>query len=206
MYTISEEGDIFGYIRVSSKDQKLDRQLDAMKDQNVPLKNIYYDKITGSTFERPGYKRLLRKVKKGDLIIVKSIDRFGRDYEEIENQWRIITKEKRVDVQVLDMPLLNTRESATGLTGVLIADLVLKVLAYVADIERKNNKHRQREGIESARQKGVKFGRPKKEIDISKWIRIVKSWRNNEISCQEACAHLDCSRSFFYKKIKDLQI
>lgn len=155
----------YGYIRVSSKDQCIDRQIIALAESEFELdkKMIYIDKISGKNFERPQYKKLMKKLKPGDILVILSIDRLGRNYEEILEQWRIITKEKRVDIVVLDMPLLDTRQRADNLTGAFISDLVLQILSYVAQVERENTRRRQREGIDAAMRRGVKFGRPKRQ-------------------------------------------
>ena len=156
--------DMYGYVRVSSKDQCEERQLIAMQEFGVSEKNIFLDKLSGKDFERTQYKRLLRKLRPGDVVVIKSIDRLGRNYGEIQEQWRLITKEKRADIVVLDMPLLDTRQKAEDLTGTFIADLVLQILCYVAQVERENIKQRQAEGIAAAKARGVKFGREKKPI------------------------------------------
>lgn len=145
---------MYGYIRVSTKDQHEDRQMIAMQEFGVSEKHIYMDKLSGKDFDRPQYKRLLRRLKGGDTLVVKSIDRLGRDYSEIQNQWRIITKEKKANIVVLDMPLLDTRQKGRDLTGTFIADLVLQILSYVAQVERENIKQRQAEGIAAAKAKG----------------------------------------------------
>ena len=150
---------IYGYIRVSSKDQNEDRQLIALNEVGVERKNIYLDKKSGKDFDRPQYKKLLRKLKKDDLLYIKSIDRLGRSYEEILQQWRILTKEKGIDIVVLDMPLLDTRRGK-DLMGTFLSDIVLQVLSFVAENERTNIKQRQAESIAAAKAKGVKFGRP----------------------------------------------
>lgn len=148
----------YGYIRVSTKDQNPERQFVAMQEQKIKKSNIYLDKMSGQDFSRPQYLRLLRQLKRGDVIVVKSIDRLGRNYEEILEQWRKITKEIGADIQVIDMPLLNTSSSHSDLTGVFIADLVLQILAYVAETERAFIKQRQAEGIAAAKQNGISFG------------------------------------------------
>ena len=152
-------GNIYGYVRVSSVDQNEDRQLIAMNQLNVPEKNIYIDKQSGKDFERPEYKKLVKKIKEGDLLYILSIDRLGRNYDEIQKQWRILTKEIGIDICVIDMPLLDTR-NGKDLMGTFIADLVLQILSFVAQNERENIKKRQAQGIAAARAKGVKFGRP----------------------------------------------
>lgn len=155
---------IYGYIRVSTKEQCEDRQLIALRDFPVCDDKIFMDKLSGKDFNRPQYKKLLRKLKRGDILVVKSIDRLGRNYEEILNQWRIITKEKQADIVVLDMPLLDTRKTGRNLTGTFVADLVLQILSYVAQTERENIRQRQMEGIAAAKLRGVQFGRPRKPV------------------------------------------
>lgn len=156
-------GNIYGYVRVSTKEQNEDRQLIALHDVGVMQKNIYMDKQSGKDFNRPQYKKLLKKLKPGDLLYIKSIDRLGRNYEEIRNQWRIITKEKNADIYVIDMPLLDTRRGK-DLLGTFISDLVLQLLSFVAENERTNIKQRQAEGIAAAKAKGIRFGRPPKPL------------------------------------------
>lgn len=155
---------IYGYIRVSTKEQNEDRQRIALAEFPVPENHIFLDKLSGKDFERPQYKKLTKKLRPGDILVIKSIDRLGRNYEEILNQWRIITKEKRADIVVLDMPLLDTRQTGRDLTGTFVADLVLQILSYVAQTERENIKQRQKEGIAAAKLRGVQFGRPRKPL------------------------------------------
>lgn len=150
---------IYGYVRVSTKEQNVARQFGAMRKFPVEEKNIVVDKFSGKDFNRPNYKKLLKTMKKGDVLVVKSIDRLGRNYDEILEQWRLLTKERHIDIVVIDMPLLDTREGR-DLTGTLIADIVLQLLSYVAQSERENIKQRQREGIMAAKARGIKFGRP----------------------------------------------
>ena len=171
---------IYGYVRVSTKDQNEDRQMIAMLEFPVPEKNIIVEKQSGKDFNRPRYRRLIRKMKKGDLLVIKSIDRLGRNYEEIIQQWRYLTKEKGIDIVVLDMALLDTREGK-DLTGILIADLVLQLLSYVAQTERENIRQRQKEGIQAAKRKGVQFGRPKIPVP-DQFTELKQQWKNNEIS------------------------
>ncbi len=154
---------IYGYIRVSSRDQNEDRQLIAMREIDVPEKNIYTDKQSGKDFERPQYKKLVRKLKRDDLLYIKSIDRLGRNYEEIQNQWRLLTKDKGVDICVIDMPLLDTRRGK-DLVGTFLSDIVLQVLSFVAENERVNIRQRQAEGIAAAKARGVRFGRPPRPL------------------------------------------
>ena len=153
----------YGYVRVSSQDQHEDRQLISFEELKIPKGNIYVDKMSGKDFSRPNYKKLLRRIKAGDILYIKSIDRLGRNYDEIQNQWRIITKEKKVDIVVVDMPLLDTRKEK-NLLGTFISNLVLQLLSFVAENERINIRQRQAEGIAAAKKRGVKFGRPPKEI------------------------------------------
>lgn len=155
---------VFGYVRVSARDQNEDRQLLALREIPVPEENIFLDKQSGKDFNRPGYLRLMKRLRPGDLLVVKSIDRLGRDYDEIMEQWRVITKEKGTDILVLDMPLLDTRKKGRDLTGTFIADMVLQILSYVAQTEREAIRKRQAEGIAAARVKGVRFGRPRKPV------------------------------------------
>ena len=154
---------VYGYVRVSSRDQNEDRQLIAMKEVDVSEKNIYLDRQSGKDFNRPQYLKLVRKLKKDDLLYIKSIDRLGRNYEEILEQWRLLTREKGIDIVVLDMPLLDTRRGK-DLMGTFLSDIVLQVLSFVAENERSNIRQRQAEGIAAARARGVRFGRPPKPL------------------------------------------
>ena len=190
--------ELYGYVRVSTKDQCEERQLIAMQEFGVPEKNIFLDKLSGKDFERPQYKRLLRKLRPGEVLVVKSIDRLGRNYGEIQEQWRIITKEKRADIVVLDMPLLDTRQKAEDLTGTFIADIVLQILCYVAQVERENIKQRQAEGIAAAKARGVRFGREKKPIPDTFPPRWEK-FRRGEITARAAAAELGVVHSTFLK-------
>ena len=160
MLTIAE---IYGYVRVSTKEQNEDRQLIALRELRIPEKNIYMDKQSGKDFERPQYKKLIRKMKKDDILYIKSIDRLGRNYEEILEQWRILTKDKRIDIVVLDMPLLDTRRGK-DLMGTFLSDIFLQVLSFVAENERTNIRQRQAEGIAAAKAKGVRFVRTPKPL------------------------------------------
>lgn len=193
-------GNVYGYVRVSTKEQKEDRQLLALQQIRIPEKNIYVDKQSGKDFNRSMYRRLMRKLKQEDLLYVKSIDRLGRNYEEILAQWRILTKQKDVDIVVLDMPLLDTRKGK-DLLGTLIADLVLSLLSYVSENERCAIRQRQKEGIEAAKLKGVKFGRPPK-IFPENFGQIYSLWLEKEIDAQEAANLCNFSRTTFYRKIK----
>lgn len=192
------ESNIYGYVRVSTKEQNENRQLIALQAFPVSEKNIYMDKLSGKDFNRPQYRRLLKKLRPGDLLVVKSIDRFGRNYEEILQQWRVITKEKRADVLVLDMPLLDTRKSGNDLTGTFVANLVLQILSYVAQTERENIHQRQMEGIAAAKLRGVKFGRPRKDVPERFW-QLKKDWENKKITSREAARQLSIAQDTFLR-------
>lgn len=194
----------YGYIRVSAKDQNPERQLLAMQEQQIKKGNIYLDKMSGKNFARPQYLRMLKRVKRGDIIIVKSIDRLGRDYEEILKQWRTITKEIGADIQVIDMPLLNTDSSHGDLTGVFIADLVLQILAYVAETERTFIRQRQAEGIAAAKQRGIQFGCKKKNVpkNFEKYFLL---WSEGKISLRKAADELNMNYSTFYRRCVELK-
>lgn len=177
MLTIAE---IYGYVRVSTKEQNEDRQMIALRKLAVPERNIFIDKQSGKDFERPQYKKLLRKMKKDDLLCIKSIDRLGRNYEEILAQWRILTKDKGIDIMVLDMPLLDTRRGK-DLMGTFLSDIVLQVLSFVAENERINIRQRQAEGIAAAKAKGVRFGRPPKPLP-GNFEEVYRRWEKGEIT------------------------
>lgn len=197
---------MYGYVRVSTKDQREDRQLVVMRELEIPPNNIYIDKMSGKNFNRPMYKRLIRKMKADDLLYIKSIDRLGRNYEEILEQWRILTKEKKVDIVVLDMPLLDTRRGK-DLMGTFLSDIVLQVLSFVAENERCNIKQRQAEGIAAAKERGVRFGRPARPLPKN-FEEIYLKWKKGEITgttAAQAC-HMPVStfayRAKNYKKIE----
>lgn len=189
---------VYGYARVSTKEQNEDRQLIALNEYPVLKNNIYIDKLSGKNFNRPQYQKMLRKIRQGDTLVIKSIDRLGRNYEEILQQWRIITKEKGVRMVVLDMPLLDTNKSNGDLTGIFVADLVLQILSYVAETERENILQRQKEGIVAAKLRGVKFGRPRKEIP-NNFYDLKKEWENKTISSREAAKCLNISQDTFLR-------
>lgn len=192
---------IYGYIRVSSTDQNEDRQTDAMNKEGIPPKNIFLDKQSGKDFNRPQYKKLIKKLKPGDTVCILSIDRLGRNYNDIQEQWRVITKEIGADISVLDMPLLNTK-NGKDLMGTFIADLVLQILSFVAQNERENIRKRQAEGIAAAKARGVVFGRP--AIDLPKnFGDIVRSWERKEISFDEALKLTSLSESTFYRRLRE---
>lgn len=174
------EKHVYGYIRVSSRDQNEDRQLIALREVGVPEQNIYLDKQSGKDFNRPQYRKLLRKMKKDDLLYIKSIDRLGRNYEEILQQWRYLTKDKGIDIVVLDMPLLDTRRGK-DLMGTFLSDIVLQVLSFVAENERTNIKQRQAEGIAAAKARGIRFGRPPKPLPEN-FHSCYQRWKKGEIT------------------------
>ena len=196
------ESTIYGYIRVSTKEQCEERQLIALREFPVPGKNIFMDKLSGKDFNRPQYKKLLRKLKRGDILVIKSIDRLGRNYEEILNQWRIITKEKQVDIVVLDMPLLDTRQTGRDLTGTFVADLVLQILSYVAQTERENIRQRQMEGIAAAKLRGVQFGRPRKPVPEN-FFDLKERWERKEISSRKAAKELHIAQDTFLRWVHE---
>lgn len=193
-------GSTYGYVRVSTREQNEDRQMIAMEEIQVPEKNIFMDKVSGKDFERPMYKKLLKKLRPDDLLYIKSIDRLGRNYEEILEQWRILTKEKKVDVVVMDMPLLDTRRGK-DLLGTLIADLVLALLSYVSENERSNIRSRQKEGIEAAKLRGVQFGRPEKPVPEN-FQQIYDRWAAKEISAREAATQCNLTTDTFYRRAR----
>ncbi|MCI6045024.1 recombinase family protein [bacterium] len=187
---------IYGYIRVSSHDQNEDRQMIALRELEIPEKNIFMDKQSGKNFNRPQYKKMVRKMKKDDLLYVKSIDRLGRNYEEILEQWRILTKEKGIDIMVLDMPLLDTRRGK-DLMGTFLSDIVLQVLSFVAENERSNIRQRQAEGIAAAKARGIKFGRPAIKTPDN-FGQMIKKWEKKEITTQEVMETCGMSEATFY--------
>lgn len=191
----------YGYVRVSSKDQNIARQIEDMYNHGLLDKFIYIDKQSGKDFEREKYKSLKRKLKQGDVLFVKSIDRLGRDYDMIIQEWRDITFRIGADIVVIDMPLLDTREKNRGLTGKFISDLVLQILSYVAEIERENIKKRQTEGIKIAKQKNVKFGRPKTKLPEN-FDSICKKYVNKEFSLKDVLEKTQMKKSVFYKYLK----
>ena len=193
-------GNIYGYIRVSSRDQNEDRQLMAFAALRIPEKNIYLDKQSGKDFERPQYRKMVRKLKKDDLLYIKSIDRLGRNYEEILEQWRLLTKEKGIDIVVLDMPLLDTRRGK-DLMGTFLSDIVLQVLSFVAENERSNIRQRQAEGIAAAKAKGVKFGRPPKPLPEN-FHNLYQKWKSGKITGTSAAKECGMPLSTFRYRAK----
>ena len=191
----------YGYVRVSSREQNEDRQLDALRGLEIEERNIFIDKQSGKDFERPQYKRLVRKVRREDLICIKSIDRLGRNYTEIQEQWRYLTKEKGADIVVLDMPLLDTRRGK-DLMGTFLSDIVLQVLSFAAENERTNIRQRQAEGIAVAKARGVRFGRP--QIIMPEYFgKTVRSWERKEITVEEAVRRCGVSESTFYRRLRE---
>ena len=195
---------IYGYVRVSTKEQNEDRQMIAMREMGVPEKNIYKDKQSGKDFERPQYRRLVRRMKRDDLLYIKSIDRLGRNYEEIQNQWRLLTKEKGVDICVIDMPLLDTRRGK-DLVGTFLSDIVLQVLSFVAENERTNIRQRQAEGIAAAKARGVRFGRPEKPIPDD-FPHIINAWQQKQLPFPEVLRRCDMSKATFYRRLREYQL
>ena len=193
-------GNIYGYVRVSSRDQNEDRQLMAFETLRIPEKNIYLDKQSGKDFERPQYRKMVRKLKKDDLLYIKSIDRLGRNYEEILEQWRLLTKEKGIDIVVLDMPLLDTRRGK-DLMGTFLSDIVLQVLSFVAENERSNIRQRQAEGIAAAKAKGIKFGRPPKPLPEN-FHNLYQKWKSGKITGTAAAKECGMPLSTFRYRAK----
>lgn len=194
---------LYGYIRVSTREQNEDRQRIALDGVGIAEKNIFLDKQSGKDFNRPQYQKLLRKVKKDDLLYIKNIDRLGRNYAEILEQWRMLTKEKGVDIVVLDMPLLDTRRGK-DLMGAFLSDIVLQVLSFVAENERDSIRQRQAEGIAAAKARGIRFGRP--EIrSPDDFAQIVAPWESKRITIREAVLACGMSESTFYRRLRELR-
>ena len=196
--------EVYGYVRVSSRDQNEDRQMIAMEEVHVPRDHIFLDKQSGKNFDRPQYLKLYKKLKAGDLLYIKSIDRLGRNYEEIQNQWRILTREKEIDIVVMDMPLLDTRRGK-DLVGTFLSDIVLQVLSFVAENERNNIRQRQAEGIHAAKIRGVQFGRPACPIPDN-FEQIVKEWEEGTITIVEVLEQSGLSRSTFYRRYREYNL
>ncbi len=192
----------YGYIRVSTKEQNIDRQLSAILKEGIEMDKIYVDKASGKDFNRRKYKKLIKKLKEGDELYVKSIDRLGRNYDEIIKEWNLITKEKSAEIIVLDFPLLDTRNKGNDLTGKFIADIVLQILSYVAQIERENTHQRQMEGIKEAKKRGVKFGRSKKDVPKD-FDKVADQWSKNKISLRAGAKQLGVSHTTFSKWLKE---
>ena len=194
---------VYGYARVSTLEQKEDRQKIALQEAGVELKRIYVDKQSGKDFERPRYQRLLRILQEGDVVFVKSIDRLGRNYVEIQEQWRFLTKVKKVDIVILDMPLLDTRRDK-NLLGTFISDIVLQLLSFVSENERINIRQRQAEGIAAAKQRGVRFGRPPIMSDVDLYEELLH-WRDDEISMEELMVITNMSRTTIYRRMRKMR-
>ena len=194
---------IYGYIRVSSHDQNEERQILAMRRVRIPNRNIFMDKQSGKDFNRPMYCRMLKRLRQDDLVYIKSIDRLGRNYKDVVEQWQYLTRVKRVDIVVIEMPLLDTRRGK-DLLGTFLSDIVLQVLSFVAENERNNIRSRQREGIDAAKDKGVRFGRPPKKMPED-FMDIYARWKEGEITAEEAAKKCGCSRSTFYNRVKIIE-
>lgn len=189
----------YAYLRVSTKEQCEDRQLDAL--QGLEIDEVFLDKASGKNFERPEYQKLLEVLKPGDLLVLHSIDRLGRNFEEILEQWRLLTKERQVHIFVITMPLLDTRKD-NDLIGSLISNLVLQLLSFVAETERNSIKERQREGIAAAKARGKRFGRPRKR-DPEQFDEVVAAWRNKELSLEETLQKLGMAKTTFYRRLAE---
>ena len=198
------ENKIYGYVRVSSQEQNEDRQLIAMSEAGVERTNIFIDKQSGKDFDRPNYKRLIKRLRPGDTLFIKSIDRLGRNYEEIQNQWRIITKDKGVDMVVIDMPLLDTRNHK-NLLGTFISDLVLQLLSFISENERTTIRQRQAEGIAAAKKRGVRFGRPTKEAPQN-FEEVILKWQKKEVPLDEILKEYDMSAATFYRRLREFRL
>ena len=195
--------EIYGYIRVSTGDQNTAQQFAALQKLEISKKNLFVDKQSGKDFERPAYKKLVKKLQEGDLLYIKSIDRLGRNYEEIQEQWRILTKEKKIDIVVLDMSLLDTR-NGKDLLGTFISDVVLQILSFVAQNERENIHTHQAEGIAEAKAKGVKFGRPEMPLPDN-FQEMYEAWKNREISVRKAASNCGMPTSTFYDRVMKIE-
>ncbi len=194
---------VFGYVRVSSMEQNEDRQMIALKSAGVFDSRIFMDKQSGKDFHRANYEKLVSRLQEGDLLYIMSIDRLGRNYAEIQNQWRMLTKEIGIDICVIDMPLLDTR-NGKDLMGTFIADLVLQILSFVAENERENIRKRQEQGIAAAKKRGVRFGRPETKVPEN-FKRIVRSWERGSIKIDEVLKTCQMSRSTFYRRLREMR-
>lgn len=196
--------EIYGYIRVSSTDQNEDRQIIAMNELNISSSRIFTDKQSGKDFNRPAYKALIKKLNPGDLLYIKSIDRLGRNYDEIQNQWKTLTKERGIDIAVIDMPLLDTRLHK-DLIGTFISDIVLQILSFVAQSERENIRKRQAEGIAAARARGVQFGRPIK-TPPENFEKLIKQWEKGNITIDEILRQTGLKEATFYRRLREYRL
>lgn len=192
----------YGYTRVSTKDQNLDRQREALLQYGIAEQNLYSDQMSGKDFNRPQYQALIRKLHKGDVLVVKSIDRLGRNYDEIIEQWRLLCKSKHVDIEVIDFPLLNTNQSREGLTGILISDITLQILAYVAQSEREMIRQRQAEGIAIALANGIRFGAAR-VVTPDTFDTFYDRWKSGELSSRLAADQCGMSHSTFYRRCRE---
>jgi len=195
---------VYGYVRVPSVDQNEERQLIALREKHVPVENVFIDKQSGKDFDRPSYREMISRLQQGDLLYLLSIDRLGRNYVEIQNQWRILTKEIGIDVCVIDMPLLDTRQHK-DLMGTFIADLVLQILSFVSQSERENIRKRQAQGIAAAKARGVHMGRPEKKVPEN-FPEIVKAWEKNKITFQEAMERSGLGKTTFYRRVREYKL
>ena len=193
----------YGYVRVSGIDQNEDRQLAAMGELKIPRSNMYIDKLSGKDFNRPAYKALVKKLKAGDLLYINSIDRLGRNYEEIQNQWRALTKDKGVDIMVIDMPLLDTRRGK-DLVGAFLADIVLQILSFVAQNERETIRKRQKDGVKAAKARGVRFGRNPQKLP-GNFGQLVKRWEQGTMKTKEILQETGLKKSTFYRRLAELR-
>jgi DNA invertase Pin-like site-specific DNA recombinase len=194
----------YGYVRVSSADQNDGRQMTAMSELNIPPSHVFTDRQSGKDFQRPAWQALVKTLRPGDLMYIKSIDRLGRNYEEIQNQWRLLTKEKAVDIAVVDMPLLDTR-NGKDLMGTFIADLVLQILSFVAQNERESIRKRQAEGIAAARARGMRFGRPVKKPPEN-FAVLVKLWERGKLPVSEILLRTALTESTFYRRLREFRL
>lgn len=197
-------GKVYGYVRVSSTEQNEGRQMLAMERAGVAVGNIFMDKQSGKDFHRADYRKMVSKMQKGDLLYIMSIDRLGRDYAEIQNQWRMLTKEIGVDICVMDMPLLDTR-NGKDLMGTFIADLVLQILSFVAENERVMIRNRQEQGIAAAKKRGVRFGRPERPLP-GNFGEIIKQWENGQITFRDAIQECNMSQATFYRRLREYRV
>ena len=195
---------VYGYVRVSSVDQNEDRQMIALKTVGVLEENIYLDKISGKDFERPNYKKLIDILNEGDLLYIVSIDRLGRNYTDIQNQWKMLIHDKKIDICVLDMPLLDTRNKK-DLMGTFVAELVLQILSFVAENERNNIRKRQEQGIAAAKERGVRFGRLEKSVPDD-FDSIMKSWEKKSMPLEDILEQCNMSKSTFYRRVREYRI
>ena len=195
---------IYGYVRVSSIEQNEDRQMIALKKSDVPESHIFMDKQSGKDFHRANYEKLVSILREGDLLYIMSIDRLGRNYAEIQNQWRMLTKEIGIDICVIDMPLLDMR-NGKDLMGTFIADLVLQILSFVAENERENIRKRQKQGIAAAKKRGVRFGRPESKVPDN-FKSIVRAWEHGNIKIDEVLEKCQMSKSTFYRRLREMRL